>query len=129
MTTTLVRAASHQHLHQLRRPGDPTFTWTPSADPSGQVEQADAQRLTSSRPQPATRTLKIRRFTEVFCWEPQLPEVEVEERLGSHNVSCIFFVLHERVMEPDEFFVLSDHRELVLLEVGEGALWRGKKSV
>lgn len=41
---------------------------------------------------------------------------------GSYDVSSVLFVLHKRVVQPDELFVLSDHRELVLLEVGQRAL-------
>lgn len=42
---------------------------------------------------------------------------------GSYDVSGVVFTFHERVVQPDELFMLSDHRELVLLEVWERALW------
>lgn len=40
----------------------------------------------------------------------------------SYNVACVVFVLYKGVVQPDELFVLSDHRELILLEVRERAL-------
>lgn len=40
----------------------------------------------------------------------------------SHNVSCVIFILDKGVVKPDELFMLSDHRELILLEVGQCAL-------
>lgn len=43
---------------------------------------------------------------------------------GSHDVSGVVFVLDERVVQPDELFMLPDHGELVLLEVRERALWK-----
>ena len=42
----------------------------------------------------------------------------------SYDVSCVVFILHKRVVQPDELLVLSNHRELVLLEVRQRALWK-----
>lgn len=46
-----------------------------------------------------------------------------EDMKSSHDVSCVVFVLHKGVVQPDELLMLSDHGELILLEVSERALW------
>ena len=46
----------------------------------------------------------------------------------TYYVASVFLVLDKGIVQPDELLMLSNHRELILFEVREGALVETDKS-
>lgn len=61
-------------------------------------------------------------WNRLWTSRTQPKKLSVVDICCTYNKPSIFLVLHKGVMKPDELFMLSHHRELVLLEVGKSAL-------